>query len=163
MFFHYFNEKNLLHHNGHRKQLLEKCVLNTCDKPEDEISHTGKFRNMASLRKYLRDNAENLSEDVIDGEIHCMSENNKGELHKLCQELIIARRTSELLFDKAMRVLAGVHQTYFCRVLDSLYDADNRMFNIYFNDLLYKDSCKKQLLEKYPSLTGGEQYEKEPS
>ena|GEM_PF-5027692 len=129
------------------------------EKSEEEQTSDQRFaaENAVSLCHYVfsqsgiaTDNSE-FNAEIYNTATECLQNSSRVELKKLCDDLMKAGQTDSAFFDKAVRKLAGIHQTYLYRVLDSLYPLDSVRFGEYFNEegLLTHSGHRRQLLEKY--------------
>jgi len=104
------------------------------------------IKSSVTLRKLLRDNTSEYASDIITA-VRYMADINCGELRKLCQELIVAGRTDEPLFDSAIHALANGNQNELAHVFESLCPIDRTTFNRYFFDekLITKEKIRTRL------------------
>gem|GEM_PF-2273609 len=149
--FHVFSRNGVFNGFLHEANNINANIKFYPSENENVIEQVQNIKNMATLRKMLRDHSNDYSEEVYIFCIEFMSERNSSELRKLCQELINADRTEEVLFNIAICTLARVNQNELYKVFETLILTDSPVFQSYFTDtnLFTNRTLKSKFIATY--------------
>lgn len=145
------NSKSSMISDTREAEKTEQVSVSQFTESELIVERIKNIDNMVTLREILFHHSSEYASEICDIGLNRLSQRNNVELRKLCQQLIDASRTDELLFDMAIKKLAVGNQQELYKAMGKLVTTDEYCFRLYFyrENLLHNRPLKSKFESEY--------------